>query len=272
MSDIKRIVRETYGSVAREASAGCGCGCGCGATDHSHAEAIGYAPEEVDSVPVGAGLGLGCGNPTAMASLRAGEVVLDLGCGGGFDCFLAANAVGPSGTVIGVDMTPEMIATARWNAQQGGYSNVEFRLGEIEHLPVADSSVDVVISNCVINLVPDKRRAFAEAYRVLRPGGRLYVSDIVLEDELPAELRDNAAAYVNCVAGAVRRDEYLNAVRSAGFQQIEVVSERDAAALLSACGCAPGEQEESSCCGGGQIELPTGLVTSLTFRACKPAP
>ena len=270
MDDIKRSVRETYGEIARQAASGCGCG--CGPVTRSAPEAIGYDPSDVAGTPDGADLGLGCGNPTAIAGLQEGEVVLDLGSGGGFDCFLAANAVGPAGSVIGVDMTPEMIDAARENARRGGYDNVEFRLGEIESLPVADGSVDVVISNCVINLVPDKPRAFSEAYRVLRPGGRLHVSDIVLEDELPTELSDSVAAYVSCVAGAVSRDEYLAALRSAGFREIEVVSERDALELLNTCGCAPPDEEEGEgCCDGEAIELREGLVTSLTLSARKPA-
>lgn len=267
MDDIKRSVRETYGEIARQASSGCGCG--CGPVVRTQADKIGYESHETEAVPEGADLGLGCGNPTAIAGLREGEVVLDLGSGGGFDCFLAANAVGPAGTVIGVDMTPEMIETARGNADRGGYQNVEFRLGEIEHLPVADASVDVVISNCVINLVPDKPQAFAEAFRVLRPGGRLHVSDIVLEDELPAEYSESVAAYVSCVAGAVSREDYLAALRSAGFEQIEVVSERDALGLLNACGCASSDEEETGCCGGEAVELREGLVTSLTLSARK---
>ena len=177
------------------------------------------------SIPVEANLGLGCGNPVALASLRDGETVLDLGSGPGLDCFLAANRVGDNGRVIGVDMTPEMLERARENARRGGYSNVEFRLGEIENLPVADASVDVIISNCVINLSPDKPRVFREAFRVLKPGGRLMVSDIVLEGELPPVVRESAAAYVGCIAGAMRKEDYLNAIKEAGFAEVEVVEE-----------------------------------------------
>jgi ubiquinone/menaquinone biosynthesis C-methylase UbiE len=174
------------------------------------------------SVPDGANLGLGCGNPLALDSLQHGEVVLDLGSGAGFDAFLASPRVGETGRVIGVDMTPAMLDKARQNATRGGYDNVEFRLGEIEHLPVADESVDAIISNCVINLVPDKRRAFAEAFRVLKPGGRLMVHDIVLESELPAVIRDSVNAYVGCIAGAMLQDDYLAAIRDAGFVKVEV--------------------------------------------------
>ena len=186
---------------------------------------IGYTDDELETVPEGANLGLGCGNPVALASLREEETVLDLGSGAGFDCFLAANKVGKTGKVIGVDMTPEMLEKARENAKKGGYSNVEFRLGEIENLPVADNSVDVMISNCVINLSPDKRRVFAEAYRVLRPNGRLMVSDIVLLKELPAFVMNSLEAYVSCVSGAMIREEYLRTIENAGFKEVKIVDE-----------------------------------------------
>lgn len=179
----------------------------------------------MNAVPEGANLGLGCGNPVAIASLKEGEVVLDLGSGAGFDCFLAANAVGSKGKVIGIDMTPEMLAMARENARKGGYENVEFRLGEIENLPVANSSIDVVISNCVINLSPEKKRVFAEAFRVLKPGGRVMVSDIVLLKTLPEEVRNSIEAYVSCIAGAALKDEYIGAMKLAGFKDIEIMGE-----------------------------------------------
>ncbi len=177
----------------------------------------------MNAVPEGANLGLGCGNPVAIASLKEGETVLDLGSGAGFDCFLAANAVGDKGKVIGIDMTPEMLALARENAKKGDYKNVDFRLGEIENLPVADASVDVIISNCVINLSPEKERVFSEAFRVLKPGGRMMVSDIVLLKPLPEEVRDSEEAYVGCVAGAVLKDEYIGAMKLAGFTAIDIV-------------------------------------------------
>lgn len=263
MDRIKQTVRDTYGAVARNAA---------GSEDavvRSVATAIGYEAEDVAAAPEGANMGLGCGNPTALAELKPGETVLDLGCGGGFDCFLAANAVGPTGRVIGVDMTEEMIVAARANAERGGYGNVEFRLGDVEHLPIDDASVDVVISNCVINLVPDKRRAFAEAFRVLRPGGRLHVSDIVLNGPIPAELRDSVAAYVNCVAGAVTRREYLQAMGDSGLVDITVHVERDAQELLS--GCCGSDQEQACCCGDEDLpDLPAGLVTSITVSGRKP--
>jgi ubiquinone/menaquinone biosynthesis C-methylase UbiE len=176
-------------------------------------------------VPDGANLGLGCGNPIALASLKEGEVVLDLGSGAGFDCFLASPRVGPSGRVIGVDMTPEMIDRARGNIRKGDFKNVEFRLGEIENLPVADNSVDAIISNCVINLSVDKPRVFSEAFRVLKPGGRVMVSDIVLLQALPEFVKDSVEAYVSCIAGAMRIDEYINAIRRAGFKDVKIVEE-----------------------------------------------
>jgi ubiquinone/menaquinone biosynthesis C-methylase UbiE len=170
-------------------------------------------------------MGLGCGNPVALASLKEGEVVLDLGSGAGFDCFLAANRVGKTGKVIGVDMTPEMLEKARENARKGSYENVEFRLGEIENLPVADSSVDAIISNCVINLSPDKERVFKEAFRVLKPGGRLMVSDLVLLKELPDFIKKSVVSYVSCIAGAIRKEEYMGAIKGAGFQEVKIIDE-----------------------------------------------
>jgi len=189
------------------------------------ARRVGYSEDDLDAVPDGANLGVGCGNPTALADLRPGEVVLDLGCGAGFDAFLAARAVGPTGRVIGVDMTEAMLERARENARRGDFANVEFIAGTIEDLPLPDASVDVVISNCVINLSPDKPRVFREAFRVLRPGGRLAVSDLVLEAQLPAPLLESIEAWVGCLAGALLRDDYLGAIRRAGFRDVRVVGE-----------------------------------------------
>jgi arsenite methyltransferase len=222
--EIKRVVRQSYAKVARNA------GRCCGPSDMQEAvmetsKAIGYTAEELAAAPEDANMGLGCGNPTAIATLAKGEVVLDLGSGGGFDCFLAADKVGSKGKVIGIDMTPEMIEKARKNAEKGGYKNVEFRLGEIENLPVADSSVDVIISNCVINLAPNKKRVFEEAFRVLRPGGRVIVSDLVLLKELPEEIKNSVAAYVGCVAGAMIKDDYLKVIEKAGFRKVRLLKE-----------------------------------------------
>ena len=227
--ETKKVVREGYAKIAKEGSPCCGPASSCcgSTTDLTQdiSKKIGYTEEELTSVPDGANLGLGCGNPVALASLREGETVLDLGAGAGFDCFLAADKVGKNGRVIGVDMTPEMIEKARENVKKGDYGNVEFRLGEIENLPVADNSVDAVISNCVINLAPDKRRVFREAFRVLKPGGRLMVSDIVLLKELPDFIKNSIAAYIGCVSGAIRRDEYLGAIKAAGFQETRIIDE-----------------------------------------------
>ncbi len=226
--EIKRVVREGYAKVAKEEKVfsvpltSC---CGGASLAGEISKKIGYTEQDLATVPEGANLGLGCGNPVALASLREGDIVLDLGSGAGFDCFLAAQRVGASGRVIGVDMTAEMIAKARENAQKSNYNNIEFRLGEIEHLPVADNSVDVTISNCVINLVPDKRTAFAEIFRVLKPGGRLMISDIVLLKELPDFIKNSAAAYVGCISGALMKDEYLKTIRETGFEAVQIVEE-----------------------------------------------
>jgi len=225
---IKKLVRNRYAKVAktngscRASSMSC-----CSApTNEQVSKIIGYSESEMNSVPEGANLGLGCGNPTALASLKEGERVLDLGSGAGFDCFLAAKKVGKQGKVIGVDMTPEMLDKARANAKKGKYTNVEFRLGEIENLPVADNSVDVIISNCVINLAPNKKRVFEEAFRVLAPNGRLMVSDIVLLKELPESIQSNVEAYAGCISGAELKEKYLDLMREAGFREVKVIDEK----------------------------------------------
>jgi arsenite methyltransferase len=225
---VKKIVREGYAEVARSNSSCCGpassC-CGPTNVNETLAKKIGYSDDDLKAVPEGANLGLGCGNPVALATLKQGEMVLDLGSGAGFDCFLAANKVGPGGQVIGVDMTPEMIDKARENAQKGDYKNVEFRLGEIEHLPAADNSIDAIISNCVINLSPAKDKVFSDAYRVLKPGGRLMISDIVLLKELPEAVRNSAEAYIGCLSGAILKEEYLGTMKAAGFKDPEIMKE-----------------------------------------------
>ena len=245
--DIHAAVRERYGAIA-EGKGGCGCGSNvkgtnepgeaacCAANETAGSECCGtscctdlaehgYSAEDAAAIPEGANLGLGCGTPIALAQPKRGETVLDLGSGAGIDAFLAARDVGPEGTVIGVDMTPAMIDRARANASKGGYTNVEFRLGEIEHLPLPDASVDVIVSNCVVNLSPEKDRVFREAFRVLRPGGRMLVSDLVLEQPLPKETRESIEAYVGCIAGASLKDDYLQLIRAAGFQEVEIARE-----------------------------------------------
>lgn len=221
-------MREGYAKVARQQGSCCGpassC-CGSGDTTDTIAQKVGYSEEDLAAVPEGSNLGLGCGNPVAMASLKQGETVLDLGSGPGFDCFLAARRVGETGRVIGVDMTSEMLARGRENARKGEYRNVEFRLGEIEHLPVEDNSVDVILSNCVINLSTDKAQVFREAFRVLKPGGRLMISDTVIIKPLPEFLQQSMAAYVGCVSGAMRRHEYIETVKAAGFKEVQIVKE-----------------------------------------------
>lgn len=228
--NIKEIVKKEYGQIAKT-SAECGCGsCGCNSnmTVQKQSGEMGYSEDEMLGVPEGSNLGLGCGNPLAIASLEEGNVVLDLGSGAGFDAFLAAKKVGESGKVFGVDMTDEMLEKARENAKRGGYTNVEFRKGDIEDLPVEDNSIDVIISNCVINLAPDKERVFREAYRVLKTGGRLMVSDVVLVKPLPEELLNDKDLLIGCVSGAILKEDYLSLLKQAGFTDITVHKETPA--------------------------------------------
>lgn len=225
---MRKSVREGYAKIALQERSCCTpvdlC-CGESGDIFDIGKKIGYSEDELKAVPKGANLGLGCGNPVALASLEKGETVLDLGSGAGFDCFLAADRVGKEGKVIGMDMTPEMLEKARKNAGNGNYPNVEFRLGEIENIPSGDSTVDVVISNCVINLSPDKERVFKEAFRVLKPGGRLMVSDIVLLKELPIEIKNSIDAYIGCIAGAIKKDDYIEAIQNAGFHEVNIIEE-----------------------------------------------
>jgi len=223
-SDIRDRVRERYADVARTAGATSCCGSEQSCSTVETSQAVGYSPDELASIPGEANLGVGCGNPTAVAEIRKGETVVDLGSGGGIDCFLAAKATGPDGHVIGIDMTDEMLERARRAASEGGFTNVEFRKGFIEELPLDDASADLVISNCVINLSPDKPRVFGEVYRALRPGGRMVVSDIVVTEPLPDVVQKSIEAYVGCIAGALHVDDYLGAIRAAGFSRVEVIS------------------------------------------------
>jgi len=230
---VRQIVRQQYARVA-ESDACCSSAPSCCGTSSPEAvsQALGYSAYETAAVPAGANMGLGCGNPQAIAALKAGETVLDLGSGGGFDCFLAARQVGATGRVIGVDMTPAMLSKARANAEQGGYANVEFRLGEIEHLPIADRSVDVILSNCVINLSPDKPRVFAECFRVLKPGGRLAISDVVAFADIPAHIREDMALLTGCMAGAMPIAELEELLHALGFEDVRVAPKEESKSFI----------------------------------------
>jgi len=253
--EIRQTVRERYAKVARGGGVSSITGsetscCGqsgpsagnasaascCGSpeiTSQQLSTLMGYSKEDIDSVPEGANMGLGCGNPVALASLKPGETVLDLGSGGGFDCFLAARQVGNTGKVIGIDMTPDMVSKARMNAQKIGTNTVEFRLGEIEHLPVADNSADIIMSNCVINLSPDKQKVYGDAFRVLKPGGRLAISDVVATAPLPDEIQRDLALLSACVGGAATIDDTVKMLAEAGFQDIEVIPKEESRKLIS---------------------------------------
>jgi SAM-dependent methyltransferase len=269
-------VQEKYGAVATSRLS----------NDHGGvkavAEAFGYSDEELSSIPADANMGLSCGNPTAMASLKAGEVVVDLGCGGGLDVFLAAKKVGPHGKAIGIDMTPEMIERAKKNSAVGGYANVEFHLGKIDAIPVADRSVDCIISNCVINLAPDKPKVFREMLRILKPGGRVAISDIALKKTLPAELAQDLMAYVGCIAGAISVEEYRSGLLTAGFDEVDIAdagSDLNAYAKVegqSAC-CSPTMKEKvaspaektccgPTCCGGEKASTVHEVLASVIER------
>jgi SAM-dependent methyltransferase len=266
----RRHVRERYGKIAESDGAGCGCAPTCctpkGETDvldhatrhdaATRSQRLAYSNADTAAVPAGADLGLGCGNPLAIASLRAGQTVLDLGSGAGFDAFLAARAVGPAGRVIGVDMTPEMVSKARANAAKSGYANVEFRLGEIESLPVADATVDVILSNCVIHLAPDKPRVFREAFRALKPGGRLAISDIVALQPVPEAMRRDVELYTACAAGAALVRDVETALRDAGFAEVRVTPKPESRAVIA--DWFPGRGLEN-------------YFASATFSAVKPA-
>jgi len=225
--EIKRAVKEGYARIAKQAtsnysSKSC---CNCADVPEEISKRMGYSEEEISAAPPESNLGLGCGNPVALASIKSGEVVLDMGAGAGFDCFLASSHVGPTGMVIGVDITSEMVDKARANSRKAGYTNIDFRQGDLENMPVADNYVDVVISNCVINLVPNKRLVFREAFRVLKPGGRLAISDVVLTKMLPEFVKNSTKAYIGCLAGAIMKEEYLQIIKNVGFTDVNVVAE-----------------------------------------------
>jgi len=227
--EIKEAVKGRYGQMAKQDQQKQGCcpSCSASASTILRTGGVGYSKEDLEHIPESSLMGLGCGNPIAIAELQEGETVLDLGSGAGVDVFLAANKVGPTGRVIGVDMTEEMVSKARSIARDYGYANVEFRLGEIEQLPVEDNSVNAIISNCVINLSTDKSRVFREAYRVLKPGGRLTVSDIVSEGAIPDEMKNDPEAWTGCIAGALQREEYLDKIRKSGFGETQILSSRE---------------------------------------------
>lgn len=264
--NIERAVRSTYGSVALSDLSSNNEGV------RAVAEAFGYSPEELASIPAEANMGLSCGNPTATANLREGETVVDLGSGGGLDVFLAATKVGPTGRAIGIDMTPEMVERARRNAEHGNngkpFTNVEFHLAKIDNLPLADNSVDCVISNCVINLAPDKTAIFREIARVLKPGGRVAVSDIALKKELPNEVANDISAYTGCVAGAIPIADYKRGLLEAGFSNVEVI---DSAADLNAYAKL---ENQSGCCSSPAAESASTVksVTAPAASCCAPAP
>lgn len=267
--NIKHEVQKAYGRISNRPENCCSDGDICCKDIVTLAElptGSKYKEEQLSSLPEGTDMGLGCGNPTALASLKEGETVVDLGSGGGIDCFLAAKAVGPGGRVIGIDMTPEMINKARVNAQKGKFSNVEFRLGEIENIPVDDNEADCIISNCVINLSPDKQKVFAEAYRILKPGGRLMVSDIVLTEELPDRVKKSVEAYVSCIAGAEMKDSYLGKLKDAGFTDIEVLEEVECPVRETDHGFTTGNTGAAS----PETGNPVAKVSSVRVSAKKP--
>lgn len=253
---IKKAVRERYSNIAQSNTSGCGCSCSDQGSKSIKeiSQELGYSEEELNSVPELSNMGLGCGNPLAIASLKPGEAVLDLGSGGGFDCFLARAKVGSEGHVIGVDMTPEMISLARKNAAKSGYENIEFRLGEIENLPVKDNSIDVIISNCVINLSPNKERVFEEAYRVLKNGGRLSISDVVITQELPVHIKENLEFYSGCVSGAATINYIEEALLNSGFSDITITQKENGKEIVKEW--APGNNVDD-------------YITSVTIQALK---
>ncbi|OPX75968.1 MAG: arsenite S-adenosylmethyltransferase [Methanosaeta sp. PtaB.Bin018] len=271
--EIKRAVKEGYARIAKQATsyyASRGC-CGCSDVSEEICRRLGYSEEEIQAAPPESNLGLGCGNPVSLATIKEGEIVLDMGSGAGFDCFLASTKVGSSGKVIGVDITSEMVDKARANARKAGYSNIDFRQGDLENMPVADNYVDVVISNCVINLVPNKKMVFKEAFRVLKPGGRLAVSDVVLQRELPDFVKRSTEAYIGCLAGAIMKEEYLEIIKNVGFQDIRVVAESSFPIESLICETAESARVESPKISAEQLEEVADSVLSIKIGAVKPS-
>jgi SAM-dependent methyltransferase len=266
--EIVEKVRERYSQFAEQGGCGCSCGTAEGATAADVAKLIGYDEGALSAVPEGANLGLGCGAPVAFLKLKAGETVVDLGSGAGFDAFLAAREVGPTGKVIGVDMTPAMLERARANAVKVGATHVEFREGRLEALPVDTASVDAVTSNCVINLAPDKAVVFREAARVLRRGGRMVVSDIILDGDLPSVVKDDVEAYVGCIAGAMRREPYFAAVEAAGFGKASILKDVDYIAALGEDAVPDDLLAKMRDNGLGLSDL-AGKIRSVTYRAVR---
>ena len=267
--ELRREVRDHYAGVARGASGCCAPGGGCGGKPEASL-ALGYGADDFAAIPEGANLGLGCGNPQAIASLRGGETVLDLGSGAGFDCFLAANQVGPTGRVIGVDMTPEMLAKARANAARVAATNVEFRLGEIERLPVGDGTIDVILSNCVINLSPDKAAVFREAARVLKPGGRLAIADVVATAPVPDALRGEIALHAGCVAGAATVEDLSAMLRAAGLADVRIQVRPESRAFIR--DWFPGTGAEDFIASATIEAVRPGAKTCCAPGCCAPGP
>lgn len=264
MSDeeLKKFIQEFYARIAEN---GCGCGCADCCSTNAGEYLPDYSDEELSGIPEEANLGLGCGNPLMFADIREGQTVLDLGCGAGFECFVASRKVGPGGKVIGVDMTPEMIEKARKNAAAGNFLNVNFILAEIESLPLPDESVDLIISNCVINLSPDKERVFREAFRVLRSGGKLAISDVVLTRKLPEEIKNDLTAYAGCLSGAVIKTDYLNLIEKVGFVDVELKEEVPYFLYPS-----ESEEENPDLSSTNQVKSPEVLALSIMVTARKP--
>lgn len=269
---MKDLIKKIYASIAKGEKKTC-CSnekkCGCGGKTSEVSQYVGYSAEDLASIPEGSDMGLGCGNPTAFASLKEGEVVVDLGSGGGIDVFLASRRIGQSGKAIGIDMTEAMVEKARVNAGKAGLKNVEFKIGEIENIPMDDSSTDCIISNCVINLSSDKQRVFNEAYRILKPGGRLMVSDMVLLEELPQHVKESAAMYAGCVSGALYKDDYIGMIRKAGFDKVDIIRE-DGVDLMKYIGSDKVISDIAARMTEEEVLLVSKAVLSLKVAAYKP--